>query len=103
MANTKTTRRPLSATTCKQITELIADYLNDKLRPKVKKEFEKHLNLCPDCVNFLNTYKKTMQSTATLRAEEISPKVRDNILGFLRQKLRGVSAFVFYLIAHLTA
>lgn len=103
MAKTKTTRRPLSTTTCKQIAELMADYLTDQLRPKVKEEFEKHLNLCPDCVNFLNTYKKTVQSTATLRGEEIPPKVRDNILAFLRQKLRAVSAFVIYLLAHLTA
>jgi hypothetical protein len=103
MAKTKTTRRPLSATTCKQIAELMADYLNDKLRPKVKEDFQKHLNLCPDCVNFLNTYKKTVQSAATLRAEEIPPKVRDNVLAFLRQKLRTVSALVIYLIAHLTA
>jgi ribosomal protein S17E len=103
MAKTKTTRRPLSAKTCKQIAKLMADYLTDKLRPKVKEDFEKHLNLCPDCVNFFNTYKKTVQSTAILRAKEIPPKVRDNILGFLRQKLRAVSALVIYLIAHLTA
>ena len=103
MPKTSTTRRSLSAKTCKQITDLLADYLTDKLRPTVKQEFTKHLSICPDCVSFVNTYNKTVKSTATLRAEEIPPKVRDNVLGFLRGKLRRVSAIVFYLISQLAA
>jgi hypothetical protein len=51
----------------------------------------------------VNTFKKTVQSTTTLRAEEIPPKVRANILGFLRKKLHRVTAIVFYLITQLTA
>jgi hypothetical protein len=101
MAKTKSPRRSLSAQTCKQIAALIADYLADRLRPAVKQQFAKHLSLCPDCVNFINTYKKTVQSAATLRAEELPPKVRDNVLGFLRKKLGRVSAIVFYLITQL--
>jgi hypothetical protein len=101
MAKTKTTRRPLSAQTCKQIAGLMADYLTDKLRPKIKAEFIKHLSICPDCVNFLRTYKKTVQSAATLRIEEIPPKVRNNVLAFLRNKLRRVVAVVVYLITDL--
>jgi len=93
----------LSAKTCKQITELMVDYLTDKLQPKVKEDFKKHLDICPDCVSFVNTYKKTVQSTATLRSEEIPPKVRDNILSFLRGKLRRVTAVVIYLLTQWTA
>ena len=103
MAKSKSTRRPLSEKTCKQIADLMADYLSDKLRPTVKQEFAKHLSICPDCVNFVNSYKKTVQSMATLRAEEIPPQVRDNILGFLRKKLRRISAIVLYLIHQLAA
>jgi hypothetical protein len=103
MARSKSTRRPLSDKTCKQIADLMADFLTDKLRPVVKQEFAKHLSTCPDCVNFVNSYKKTVQSTATLRAEEIPPQVRDNILGFLRKKLRRISAIVLYLLHQLAA
>jgi hypothetical protein len=92
MTKARTPRRPLLAKTCKQITDLLADYLTDKLRPTVKQEFSKHLSICPDCVSFVHTYQKTVQITATLRAEEIPPKVRDNVLGFLRNKLRRESA-----------
>ena len=103
MPKTKTTHGPLSAQTCQQIAALMADYLNDKLRPKIAAEFVKHLSLCPDCVSFVRTYKKTMQNTATLRVDEIPPKVRDNVLAFLRNKLRRVGAIAFYLITHLVA
>lgn len=103
MPKITTTRRPLSAKTCKQIADLMLDYLTDQLHPTVKQEFTKHLSICPDCVSFVNTYKKTVQSTATLRTEDMPPKVRDNVLGFLRKKLRRVGAIVFYLITQLAA
>lgn len=101
MPKVKTRHRPLSAQSCKQIADLMVDYLSDKLHPTIKLEFARHLSICPDCVSFVNTYKKTVQSTATLRAEEIPPQVRDNVLGFLRKKLRRVGAIVFYLITQL--
>jgi hypothetical protein len=42
----------LTNKTCKQITDLILDYLNDRLRPAVKRDFAQHLSVCPDCVPF---------------------------------------------------
>lgn len=103
MAKARTTKSSMSAKTCKQITELMLDYLTDKLRPKLKREFIKHLSICPDCVSFLNTYKKTVKSTASLRSEEIPAKVRDNILSFLRNKLRRVTAIAIYMMTQLAA
>ena len=73
---------------CKQITDLVLDYLNDKLRPAVKRDFERHLRICPDCVHFLNTYKKTVSVTGTVRSEEIPAAVKDSIVGFLRKRMR---------------
>jgi hypothetical protein len=102
MPKVKPTRRLLSAKTCKQIADLMLDYLTDKLSPTVKQEFARHLSICPDCVSFVNTYKKTVQSTATLRTEEIPPKVRNNVLGFLRKKLRRVGAIMLFLITQIT-
>lgn len=74
--------------TCKQITDLVFDYLNDKLSPNVKRDFQQHLRICPDCVNFLDTYKKTVSVTRSIRPEEIPPRVRNNILDFLRGRMR---------------
>jgi hypothetical protein len=73
---------------CKEIAELVYDYLNDKLSRAVKRDFQQHLRLCPDCVSFLNTYKKTVAVTRSVDPEAIPPKVRDNILSFLRKRMR---------------
>jgi hypothetical protein len=78
----------LTNKTCKQMTDLVFDYLNDKLSSSMKRDFEQHLKICPDCVNFLKTYKKTVSVTRSVRPEEIPPRVRNNILDFLRRRVR---------------
>jgi len=52
--------RPL---TCEKETALIADYLASNLSPADLASFENHLEECPDCKAFLQTYKKTIEIT----------------------------------------
>jgi hypothetical protein len=88
MAAGKTATKVLTNRTCREITDLMLEYLNDTLSPSVKRDFEQHLRICPDCVNFLNTYKKTAATSASLRPEAMPAKLRENILEFLRNRLR---------------
>jgi hypothetical protein len=85
----KIAAKTLSSKTCKQIATLVFDYLNDTLESCVKRAFMEHLAICPDCVAFLNTYRKTVELTRLVRAEDLPPKIRDNILAFLRRRARG--------------
>lgn len=78
----------LTKKTCKQITDLLFDYLNDKMSPNLKRDFQQHLRICPDCVNFLKTYKNTVSLSRAIRPEEIPPRVKNNILVFLRARTR---------------
>ncbi len=78
----------LTDKTCTEITDLIFGYVNDQLGPQIKLDFQRHLRICPDCVSFLNTYKKTASVTRSIRPEEIPSKVRSNILDFLRRRMR---------------
>lgn len=88
MTTRKAATKALTNRTCKEITGLIFGYLNDTLSRSVKRDFQRHLRVCPDCVNFLNTYKKTVATSRSLRSEEIPANVRDNILDFLRKRIR---------------
>jgi hypothetical protein len=72
---------------CKEITDLVLDYLNDKLTPRIKREFVQHLRLCRDCVSFLNTYKKTVAAAGTIKPEDVPANVRENLLAFLRKRI----------------
>ena len=61
--------------TCERETALIADYLASNLSSGVLASFEKHLEDCPDCKAFLQTYRKTIEITRSFFDLE-SAKVR---------------------------
>jgi hypothetical protein len=86
MAARKATTKVLTNKTCKQMTDLVFRYLNKTLGPRVKRDFDQHLRICPDCVAFLNTYAKTVALTRSVRAEDMPAKVRNNILEFPRRR-----------------
>jgi hypothetical protein len=88
MTARKKLTKGLTNRTCKQITDLIFGYLNDSLSASVKRDFKRHLRICPDCVNFLKTYKKAVAASRSLRPAEIPANVRDNILDFLHRRIR---------------
>ena len=93
----------LTNKSCKQLTDLLFDYLNDKLSRTVKRDLEQHLSICPDCVSFLNTYKKTVAVTRSVEAEALPPRVRDNVLAFLRKRIRRIGALLLFIATQLLA
>jgi anti-sigma factor RsiW len=54
---------PGEITSCKEEVTLIGDYLSSSLSARVAAAFETHMKACPDCVAFLQTYKKTIEAT----------------------------------------
>ena len=71
---------------CREITDLLVDYVTGELDPETVAAFEEHLRLCPDCVAFLNTYKKTIQTTRSLRFEDIPAVMEKRVRRFLREQ-----------------
>lgn len=94
MATRKTTTKALANTTCKQISVLVLEYLRDELAASTRREFEQHLKICPDCVSFLNTYRKTIELAGAIEPAEMPAKVRSNIRQFLRKRLRHLGALL---------
>jgi len=74
--------------TCKEISNLLLDYVNEDLTAPVKRSFDRHLKICPDCIGFLNTYRKTISTTQSVPVEVMPERTRKNLLGFLRQRVR---------------
>ena len=57
--------------TCRElINEFLADYLGDGLPPDARREFDEHLAVCPACVNYLESYKRTIRLEKEAFAEE---------------------------------
>ena len=87
----------LTYRTCKQISALIVDYVSNRLNPTVKRELEQHLSICPDCVSFMKTYRKTIATTGSIRVATLPAKLRKNLLVFLRKKMHQIAAFLLIL------
>lgn len=99
MAKRKPAARPLEDKTCKELSELLLQYVNQELSASVKDSFDAHLKICPDCVSFLNTYRKTISTTQSVPVEAMPKKARANLLAFLRQRIRKLSAWLLVLAA----
>ena len=46
--------------TCREICEFMMAFLDGELPPEERAVFEEHLSLCPPCVQYLDSYKKTI-------------------------------------------
>ena len=53
-------KAPKPYMTCKEVIDFIMAYLDAELSPEQRHEFERHLKVCPSCVNYLESYKTTV-------------------------------------------
>jgi anti-sigma factor RsiW len=54
---------------CKQFIDFLDDYLAGNQAEEVRAEFERHLAICPYCVDYLRTYQATVQLVGHLRRD----------------------------------
>lgn len=70
--------------TCQELTELVTDYLEDRLSSMDRLRFRFHIGMCRHCRAYLNQMKQTIRALGKLPAEEIPPEVRDVLLARFR-------------------
>lgn len=70
--------------TCKELVELVTDYLEGALSAPERQRFEQHLNQCSGCRNYLEQMQQTIQSVGRLSEESLSPAARDQLLHVFR-------------------
>lgn len=56
--------------TCRELVDFLSDYLDGQLPSDVAERFQKHLDCCPPCVCFLNTYKTGAELARAALADE---------------------------------
>ena len=72
--------------TCKEITDLLADYLEGSLDSQTAQALEAHLSDCWICDNFLRTYRSTTNLLHDLGEEEIPVELKEGLLRFFRER-----------------
>jgi anti-sigma factor RsiW len=70
--------------TCRELVEVITDYLEGALPASDRRRFEEHLSECPYCVNYLEQMRATIEALGELREESISPEAREELLAAFR-------------------
>ena len=77
--------------TCRELIDFLAAYLDGELAPEARAAFEAHLSLCPNCVDYLSSYRETIrlglqacEPDAELPAD-VPPELVDAILAACRR------------------
>ncbi|MBI3071983.1 MAG: zf-HC2 domain-containing protein [Deltaproteobacteria bacterium] len=71
--------------TCKQLTELVTDYLEGRMPFWQRVSFQLHIGMCRHCRAYLRQMKLTITTLGKLPDEPMPPAVRDALLARFRR------------------
>ena len=71
---------------CRQIAELLGDYFDQTLPGHLRELLEFHIDGCPPCVAFVNTYRGTIAATRTLPETPMPTELKKRLLSVLREQ-----------------
>jgi len=70
---------------CKELVELVTDYLEQTLTHDERTRFEQHLALCGGCKEYLREIRSTIDLSRKLSQGALAPNVRDELLNLFRK------------------
>jgi anti-sigma factor RsiW len=70
--------------TCKELVELVTDYLEGSLPPADLARFEEHVVSCPPCRAHLAQMRQTIDVVGRIPEESLSPDARHDLLEAFR-------------------
>jgi anti-sigma factor RsiW len=69
---------------CRELVELVTDYLENRLSPYDRARFETHIAECEYCATYLEQMRQTIRTLGRLPEESLSPEARDALLSAFR-------------------
>jgi anti-sigma factor RsiW len=75
-------RNPL---VCRQIVELVTEYLDGSLPRSRRRRFEAHLAGCPHCAQYLAQMRTTIRLTGRLAEDDLTPEMEDDLTEVYRR------------------
>ena len=78
---------------CRELVELVTDYLEGSLAPETRSRFDEHLDACEGCRAYVEQMRTTIDLVGSLSEDSVSPEAKDRLLGAFRAwKQRGPGA-----------
>jgi anti-sigma factor RsiW len=70
--------------TCREIVELVTDYVEGALGPDEREAVEMHLNLCDGCTDYLLQLRMSIELTGMLPADRLPPEFEEELCAAFR-------------------
>ena len=70
--------------TCRELVEIVTDYLEERLSCSDRQRFEEHLGCCPVCSIYLQQIREAIRLTGALRKEDVPAGARRDLLQAFR-------------------
>lgn len=71
--------------TCREIVELVTEYLEGALDEETRSRFEEHIVLCPHCLAYLDQMRETVRATRGLaEPAPLDPELERELLAAFR-------------------
>ena len=70
--------------TCKELVELVTEYLEGTLSEALRTKMEDHLSRCDGCSNYLEQMRQTIRLTGRVREESLTSQQRGDLLRLFR-------------------
>ncbi len=71
---------PAPRLTCRDVVELLSDFLEDGLAPRARARVQAHLATCPECAAYLEQLRATIGTLGRLREHDIPPPLLDRLV-----------------------
>jgi anti-sigma factor RsiW len=75
--------------TCRELVELVTDYLDGSLSGRDRARFEAHIAACGNCTQYVEQFRETIRLTGTLRESDVSPEAEAALLAQFEAWKRG--------------
>ena len=75
--------------TCREVVELVTDYLEGTLAPEEAALFEQHLNFCDGCDWYVDQLRATISTVGRIEQEEVPEAMRTKLLTAFRDRGRS--------------
>jgi anti-sigma factor RsiW len=69
---------------CRELVQVITDYLEGAMAARDRERFEAHLRECPYCVTYVEQMRQTISVLGELEPESIHPETRSDLLRAFR-------------------
>jgi len=74
--------------TCREVVELVTDYLEGALPADETSLFEQHIDSCDGCILYVEQMSTTVAAVGRVTEEDVRPETRERLLTAFRERKR---------------